>query len=399
MMFRDRLNWRQFDFRNLFAIAFIIMTATPLLIHCWQGSSAVLRDEKRNAAAFPSLPGKDRPLRTFVRELDAYLKDNYGLRTWLLTSYNVVKYRVFGNYDTGSSHVLFGKNHWMYYTAFDQIDAYRGRYVVPEKHLREFADGLKRQYDAVTSRGMTYIVVVAPNKSSIYPENLPDWAQKSLGSSAMDQILGYVRHRYPEINVVDTRDAVRKAKRFAPSFVPTDIHWTTPAGYFANTEIIAALQKTNANIPGPSPWSDYTVMPQQDVGGDLTALANLRSHFWETVYGVAKRGGFRSRTDPTSPYMQLPILDSFHPTFVYRTADDRLPRALVFRDSFFTALMPFFSEHFRETVILWRDFDTDYVDKVHPDIVVRQFLEMELFEPSPGLLKQAVERPRSDVHR
>ncbi|MEH2536422.1 MULTISPECIES: alginate O-acetyltransferase AlgX-related protein [unclassified Bradyrhizobium] len=399
MTLHDRPRGRASDFSGLFAAAFVIMIATPLVIHCWQGSAAVLRDEKRNAAAFPSLPGKDRPVRTFVRELDAYLKDNYGLRNWLLSSYNVVKYRVFGNYDTGSGRALFGKNRWMYYTQFEQIDAYRGRYVVPESHLKEVADGLKRQYDAVTSRGMTYAAVIAPNKQSIYPENLPDWAQRSLGSSATDQILAYVKQQYPEIIVIDTRDGVRNAKHLAPLFVPTDIHWTMQAGYFANAEIITSLQKANVNIPDPSPWSEYAVTPQQDVGGDLSALISLRAHLKETIYAVTKSGGFRSRRDPTSPYMQFPTLDSFHPTFVYKIDDDRLPRVLVFRNSFFTSLMPFFSEHFRETIILWRDFDTAYIDKVHPDIVVRQFFEMELFQPSPETLKQFVERPRSSESR
>jgi hypothetical protein len=399
MALTDRPRRRNFDLRGLFAVAFVIMIATPLVIHCWQGSSAILRDEKRNAAAFPSLPGQGRSLQTFVRELDAYLKDNYGLRSWLLTSYNVVKYRVFGDYDTGSAHVLFGNNHWMYYTEFEQIDAYRGRYVVPDSLLRQFADTLKRQYDAVTSRGMTYVAVIAPNKSSIDPENLPNWARRSVGSSATDQILEYVRERHPEITVVDTRDAVRKAKPIAPLFVPTDIHWTTPAGYFANAEIISALQKTNRNIPDPSSWTEFFVVPQQGVGGDLAALTNLRSHLTEITYGVGKVGDFRSRQDPTSPYMQLPTSDNYHPTFVYKRDDDRLLRVLVFRNSFFTSLIPFFSEHFRETVILWRDFDTEYVDKVHPDIVVRQFLEMELFRPTPAMVEQMKERPRLDDRR
>jgi alginate O-acetyltransferase complex protein AlgJ len=246
---------------------------------------------------------------------------------------------------------------------------------------------------------MTYAVVIAPYKQSIYPENLPDWAQQSLGSSATDQVLAYIKQRHPEITVIDTRDGVRKAKQLAPMFVPTDIHWTTPAGYFANAEIIRVLQKANANIRDPSPWSEYAVTPHLDVGGDLSALTNLRSHLRETNYAVTKRGGFHRREDPKSPYMQFPILDSFHPTFVYKVDDDRLPRVLVFRNSFFTLLMPFFSEHFRETVILWRDFDTDYVDKVHPDIVVRQFFEMELFELSPEVLKQVVERPRSSKNQ
>jgi hypothetical protein len=311
----------------------------------------------------------------------------------------VVKYRVFGNYDTGSAHVLFGKHRWMYYTQFEQLDAYRGRYVVSESLLKQFSEDLKRQYDAVTSRGMAYVAVIAPNKSSIDPENLPDWARRSLGSNATDQILEYVKQRYPEITVVDTRNGVRKAKPLAPLFVPTDIHWTTPAGYFASAEIISTLQKTISNIPDPSPWSEYAVVPQRDIGGDLAALTNLRSHLTETTYGVTKSGGFRSRRDPTSPYMQLPTLDDFHPTFVYKIDDERLHRVLVFRNSFFTSLMPFFSEHFRETVILWRDFDTQYVDKVHPDIVVRQFLEMELFEPTPETLEQTTERPRLDRKR
>ena len=396
MALTDRPSLRNLDLRSLFAIVFVIMIATPLMIHCWQGSSAILRDEKRNAAAFPSLPGQGRSLQTFVRDLDAYLKDNYGLRTWLLRSYNVVKYRIFADYDTGSAHVLFGKNRWMYYSEFAQIDAYRGRYVVPESLLKQFADTVKRQHDAVTSRGKTYVVVIAPNKSWIDPENLPNWARQSHGSSATDQILEYVREQHPEITVVDTRDALRKAKPLAPLFVPTDIHWAMPAGYFANAEIISALQKKCAEIPDPASWTQYSVVPQKDVGGDLAALSNLRSHVTETTYGVTKSGGFRSRLDPTSSYMQFPTLDDYHPTFVYKIDDDQLPRVLVFRNSFFTSLMPFFSEHFRETVVLWRDFDTEYVDKVHPDIVVRQFLEMELFEPTPTMLEQIKQRPRLD---
>jgi hypothetical protein len=83
--------------------------------------------------------------------------------------------------------------------------------------------------------------------------------------------------------------------------------------------------------------------------------------------------------------MKLPILDSDHPTFVYRQDDGRLPRALVFRNSFFTFLMPFFGEHFRESVILWRYFETDYLDQVHPDIVVEQLLEMEFQAPADEL--------------
>jgi alginate O-acetyltransferase complex protein AlgJ len=69
--------------------------------------------------------------------------------------------------------------------------------------------------------------------------------------------------------------------------------------------------------------------------------------------------------------------------------DKRLPRAVVFRDSFASALIPFLSEHFSRAVYLWQnDFDPDVIEQEHPDVVIQEIVSRHLyvFTPSPELI-------------
>src|SRR5262245_36234233 len=122
--------------RQACAIVFIIFISLPAGIHVVRGSVAILTDEKSFAAALPPLPPSAEQVDTFVRHLDNYLRDNFGLRNWLLTHYHLFKYRFFGDYETGAAHVLFGKNGWLFLTKFQQIDAERGRLIVPPAKLQ-----------------------------------------------------------------------------------------------------------------------------------------------------------------------------------------------------------------------------------------------------------------------
>ena len=62
----------------------------------------------------------------------------------------------------------------------------------------------------------------------------------------------------------------------------------------------------------------------------------------------------------------------------------RLPQALVLRDSFGEALIPFLAESFRRTVYVWQDaptFDRDLVVKERPDVVIQEMVERKLAHP------------------
>ena len=66
-----------------------------------------------------------------------------------------------------------------------------------------------------------------------------------------------------------------------------------------------------------------------------------------------------------------------------------LPRAVIFRDSFASRLAPYLSEHFSRAVYLWQnDFDSDAIEREHPDVVIQEIVSRHLyvFSPSPELV-------------
>ena len=69
--------------------------------------------------------------------------------------------------------------------------------------------------------------------------------------------------------------------------------------------------------------------------------------------------------------------------------DPSLPRAVIFRDSFTSRLVPFLSEHFSRAVYLWQnDFDAAVVTQEHPDVVIQEIVGRHLYNfiPSPELV-------------
>ena len=72
-----------------------------------------------------------------------------------------------------------------------------------------------------------------------------------------------------------------------------------------------------------------------------------------------------------------------------RPASPSLPRAVIFRDSFASRLVPFLSEHFSRAVYLWQnDFDASVVAEEHPDVVIEEIVGRHLYEfiASPELV-------------
>jgi hypothetical protein len=74
---------------------------------------------------------------------------------------------------------------------------------------------------------------------------------------------------------------------------------------------------------------------------------------------------------------------------VTEIADPALPRAVIFRDSFVSRLVPFLSEHFSRAVYVWQnDFDADLVMRERADVVIQEIMGRHLYSfiPSPELV-------------
>ncbi len=110
-------------------------------------------------------------------------------------------------------------------------------------------------------------------------------------------------------------------------------------------------------------------MEVQPITGDLSRLVPLERPFSEesVVFRPIRerRAQIRQGEDPL--------------TIISETGNADLPNAVVFRDSFFMGLLPFFAENFNHAVYRWSfDFDEKLIDTEKPDLVIYELAERYL---------------------
>jgi hypothetical protein len=120
-------------------------------------------------------------------------------------------------------------------------------------------------------------------------------------------------------------------------------------------------------------------------GFDLAGMMGLKRVLHEVDMTLVPRRPRRARV--VEPAGAAPTAEEGR--LITEIDDPRLPRAVVFRDSFVSRLVPFLSEHFSRVVYLWQnDFDATVVEQEHPDVVIQEIVGRHLygFIPSPELV-------------
>ncbi len=328
-----------------------------------------------------------------------YLEKHFGFRGQLISGYNYVN-----TYLLKSSHsanpVVMGRDSWLFLSQDgpdrNLLEDFRSNAPLPDGKMRRMLDELVARRDWCAARGIAYLVVVAPNKNTVYPEKLPKAFSRPAKESHLDQMLRYVA-AHPGLDVVDLRPALRMAKDENQIFYVTDSHWNAYGAFAAYREIMKHLERYFPDMR-PFEREDYTAVEYSGLPGDLAFLLGLQKLLPEPrVVFLNAAGGARARgaTYPSSPnaaYFQPPVASE-----IVGPAGEGLPRAVFFHDSFFWELLPFFAEHFRYAVYAWmnpqtetepRYFDKALIEREKPDVVVEEFTE-RYFVPSGKPLRNA----------
>ncbi len=230
--------------------------------------------------------------------------------------------------------------------------------------LRALVDTFVRNTREMKKRGLPYVVVVAPNKASIYPEKLPGWIRPTAGRSRMDQLLDALAALPPKdrVDILDLRPAILAAKEAEavaataagrpprPLYQLFDTHWTDLAAFPAYQEIIAHLSAQYPASCNDLHPRDLSAMhcgwSERAEPGDLSTFLHMqrdprfREHIWEIVP--------RHGTGNTEEGKVIPVIDT-------GTGDPSQPRALVLRDSFCQRLVPYLSLHFHSVRYRWHN--------------------------------------------
>jgi len=252
--------------RRYLPVLIFLLLATPLVAGLIMPESAqeVLK-ENRTRAPPPPFPRSMREVVAWPKEAEDYLGDRFGLRTQMIRLYANLAKRWLGE---GNGAVFVGRHGRLFYLGDDSVQQSAGL-VRRDAQVVETADVLAAMRDALGQRGIRFLVALPPNAATIYPDDLPNWAQRNGRLTEYDVLLAVLAER--GIKAVDLRPAVWTVRSKAPAYFLYDTHWT-PRGAIAGFNAIAEAD-------GHPDWrvdADAALAPRsRRQGGDLARMIGV----------------------------------------------------------------------------------------------------------------------------
>lgn len=358
---------------TLFAIA--IVWPALALFSTW--SRTVTRFENRPMAAWPA-PALSR---AFPSAFDRAFSDRFGGRDALVRFHHGSLLRVFGVSSLPT--VMPGTGGWFYWLGEDGLALdrhHRATLPFPQSEVDNTVAEFGRRRDWLAARGIAYVVVVVPEKFTIYPEFLPTWVARSPLPSPYDRVRAAVE-RDGRVAFVDLREPLRAAKANERVYYQTDSHWNFNGATVGYREIMRAVQQ--ALPPSALPVIAPPPRPAYERGvdfysGDLVTMLGLPSRIRED--DVAPLG--KVLADTASRCARRIDKDEF-PGFEFFACDrPGLPRAVILRDSMAIPLIPLLSENFSRVVyVSTHALDLALIEREKPDIVIEELVERSLHAP------------------
>jgi hypothetical protein len=364
--------------RLLLAAAFVAVISLPLAANLAGRDGADPGAENRELAAFPSSASGS--FADFGAGLTHWFDDHFGFRSTLIKWYGEERLFWFGV--SPSAAVVAGSNGWFFYADDNAIDDFASANLLTPQAIANWRRAVVDAHRWLQGRGIGYVFTVAPDKHAVYPEEMPVSLVRISEMSRTDQLLTALQDTG---FAVDVRPALFQAKARERIYQRTDTHWNDRGALVAYQQIVEAVR---ARVPAvPPAWTreDFEAVATDAEAGDLAGMMGLKRVLREEDLVLRPRKPRRARV--VEPAGAAPTAEEGR--LVTEIPGSTLPRAVVFRDSFVSRLVPFISEHFSRAVYLWQnDFDADVVAREHPDVVIQEIVGRHLygFIPSPELV-------------
>lgn len=378
--------------RTLIAV-FLLVLAVPPLATMFGIQRATAEEENRPLASFPQLDATLASWRAFPEAFTRYFEDNFAFRPALVQSQAAVRLAALNV--SPSSTVIKGRDGWWFYADDGAMQDYAEAPPFTIAELEVWRRTLQDTTDWMRARGIAYLFVIAPDKHQVYPEHMPATIRRS-GNWRTDQLVSYLAE-HSTVPVLDLRPALRRAKADGRIYHRTDTHWNDLGAYVAYAQIVSALADSIQTL-GPRPRTMFTATHVQRDGLDLARMMRLS--------GVLEEDDIRLRARTRSARTVEPLKPNPHgidARLVTEVDDDSRPRAVIFRDSFGSALIPFLSEHFSRAVYLWQyNVDPEVIARERPQVVIqemvgRRFSTLTPYNPFEGAVREMPEPEHEDI--
>lgn len=305
------------------------------------------------------------------------LPDAFFKKKFMIENYNRLRVKIG---DRVFPNAIVGKNGWLEYTGGNNLDDYQNAVYFSNQDLEKIAQTINDCYQYAQAKDIVLLLVVAPNKASIYPEKLPDEIQTVSTLSRFDQLNDYLKKKnIPAL--LDLRPSLKKASLKQYTYYKYGTHWNEYGAYIAYETIIKELAENNLDItPYSSTFFRFRyILPNDDHRSDNGIAQLMQLNFVSpepypfTTRNLQDFVGQINFADEKLNYHKITW-----------TNNDQLPTLLVFHDSFGNwGLNKFLAMNFSKASYINREasrlfLNQKAIEHFAPDVIIYEIVERNL---------------------
>lgn len=268
---------------------------------------------------------------SFQSAVDQWFNARFGFRGALVKTENQFNFSVFRQIpDGGNVHIVLGKDNTLFERGY--IESYLGYDTVPTTTLEQEVASLRELQAQLKKRGVPFVLVISPNKATMYPELLPDAYQKQKAFAGPTNY-GRIKPLLAAagIVVVDGHELLQEqqAKTDVMLFPRGGTHWTYYGACLVSQKIIETVE-AQGKQPLTHISCDPPIIDERPMGTDkdLSELINIWTE--ADTYGPTPHPKLQAETTPRTyrPHVVMvgdsfswALTNTFERLTVYETRD------------------------------------------------------------------------------
>lgn len=355
-------------------LLFCVCIIVPGALMFSQETNDISAQEKRSRASLPVFTVSRYSDSMFQEDFQSYFNDHFGLRDALVSYDSSLLYHVFRT--SSNEKALVGNNGWLFYSAEDMLNEYLHGNTLTATDLENIATYLTQQKNIFEQQGIQFVVLVAPDKETIYPEQMPRRVPASHDVSTRETFVGYLTAN-TDVLIVDPTEQLRAVKNRGRLYYAYDSHWTELGAAVAYELLQQSIKPSIASPELPAPFFE-TDSQEKDLADLLFIGDQVSEHVLKSSVEV-------------DPLIQSRFTRYDNDVMILAgDVHDPCMHAVLLRDSFGIQLLPFLAQDFCTLTIL-RDYDDNaFIFEQHPDIVILEIVERNI----PRLTRGEAASPR-----
>ncbi len=334
--------------------AFLAACAAPLV--CLPFAKTDKTAENRQLSSMPSFLEEDNtPNLNWSSQFETYFSEHFAFRPQLVTLGSLIKSEIFKT--SSNEKVIVGSDGWLYFA--ETLPDYTGENAMSERRIYATAKTIALMQEHFQLDGRQFLFFCAPNKNTVYPDNMPARYIKSTAPTNLDRLSPALE--YAGVNFIELAPLFKSQDKTL--YLERDSHWTNEG----------ALLAYNAA-------ADYLDMPHNDFSSN--------THTTQPVW----HGDLDGMLFPSYEHPSDQEIYDIDFTFDYRgsfsSEDDLLIKTksdsdggalLMYRDSFGRAFYPFAAQNAsKASFSRATPYKTSLADDIDAKYVILEIVERNL---------------------